>query len=389
MHRRDTNLSGGAGWRCARGRLPAGVRRERRSAQPARRDGFAGDANALRAAHERRKPGRHRGRAVRGRGDHARHLRQPLVLEDRDQPLALPLCCQAAPIVAGKLRGADLARDLVGRVRELLGTRYTAITAVARGGNATLFGAYDQQGQQVAIKVLHPELAVSVAADRFLREIRYASQLHHPHIAPLLDSGETEYLLWFVMPFVPGESLRQVLRRERRLAISAAACTACEGLDALDHAHAHGIAHRDIKPDNIVLSPEGAVLVDLGIARAIATSGDDRVTRSGFVVGTEEYMSHEQAAGAPDVDGRTDLYSLGVVLFESLAGRPPFSSASAAAVLDMQQHHPPPDLRGLRSDVPKPLAAAVARALAKAREERWQTAGEMRSALLPFIAAAS
>src|SRR6266568_924461 len=178
-------------------------------------------------------------------------------------------------------------RDLIDRVRKALSERYTVVTAVGRGGNACVFAATDRTGEQVAIKVLHPELAVSVAADRFLR---------------------------------------QVLRRERRLAISAAACTACEVLDALDHAHAHGIAHRDIKPDNIVLSPEGAVLLDLGIARAIATSGDDRVTRSGFVVGTEEYMSPEQAAGAPDVDGRTDLYSLGVVLFESLAGRPPSDS---------------------------------------------------------------
>jgi len=129
------------------------------------------------------------------------------------------------------------------------------------------------------------------------------------------------------------------------------------------------------------------VLVDLGIARAIAHSGEDRVTRSGFVVGTEEYMSPEQAAGAPDVDGRTDLYSLGVVLFECLAGRPPFAAASAAAVLDMQQHHPAPDLRRLRSDVPAALAAAVARALAKAREDRWQSAAEMQAALEPYAAA--
>src|SRR2546430_3078996 len=138
-------------------------------------------------------------------------------------------------------------------------------------------------------------------------------------------SGETDYLLWFAMPYLPGETLRQVLRREGRLAVDRATRAACETLDALGHAHQHGIAHRDIKPDNIVLSPDGAVLVDLGIARAIATSGDDRVTRSGFVVGTEEYMSPEQATGSPDVDGRTDLYSLGIVLFESLAGRPPSS----------------------------------------------------------------
>ncbi|HEV2671695.1 MAG TPA: serine/threonine-protein kinase [Gemmatimonadales bacterium] len=278
-----------------------------------------------------------------------------------------------------------LARDLIGRVREALGGRYNVITSVGRGGNATLFGAYDPQGQKVAIKVLHPELAVSVAADRFLREIRYASQLNHPHIARLLDSGESDYLLWFVMPFVPGDTLRQVLRRERMLPIDRAVRVATEVLDALSHAHEHGLAHRDIKPDNIVCSGEsGAILVDFGIARAIATSGEDRVTRSGFVVGTEEYMSPEQAGGSPDIDGRTDIYSLGVVLFESLAGRPPFSAASAAAVLDMQQHAPPPDLRKLRRDVPRALSDAVMKSLTKAREARWQTASDLRRALLPY-----
>jgi serine/threonine protein kinase len=276
-------------------------------------------------------------------------------------------------------------RDLIERVRKALGDRYTVITAVGRGGNASIFSGRDARGTEVAIKVLHPELAVSVAADRFLREIRYASRLDHPHIARMIDSGEVDYLLWYVMPYVPGESLRQTVRREPRLPIPRAVAIAVEVLDALQHAHEHGIAHRDIKPDNIVLSPQGAVLVDLGIARAIASSGDDRVTRSGFVVGTEEYMSPEQAQGAPDVDGRTDIYSLGVVLFECLAGRPPFSSPSAAAVLDMHQHHPPPDLHGLRRDVPKGLAVVVARALAKPRAERWQRAAEMREALLPFL----
>jgi len=274
------------------------------------------------------------------------------------------------------------------RVRKALGDRYTVITPVGRGGNATLFGAYDPKGDKVAIKVLHPELAVSVAADRFLREIRYASQLHHAHIAPLLDSGETDYLLWFVMPFVAGDTLRQVLRREGQLPIDRAVRLASEILEALEHAHQHGLAHRDIKPDNIVCAPSGAMLVDFGIARAIATSGEDRVTRSGFVVGTEEYMSPEQASGSPDIDGRTDIYSLGVVLFEALTGRPPFSAASAAAVLDMQQHHAPPDLHRLRRDVPKPLGEVVMKALVKAREARWQTAEEMRLALAPYTVVA-
>jgi serine/threonine-protein kinase len=275
----------------------------------------------------------------------------------------------------------------LGRVQAALGQRYTVITSVGRGGNATLFGAVDPEGRRVAIKVLHPELAVSVAADRFLREIRYAAKLDHPHIARLLDSGESDYLLWFVMPYVPGDTLRQVMRRERTLPIDRAVLLATEILDALGHAHETGLAHRDIKPDNIVCSERGAILVDFGIARAIATSGEDRVTRSGFVVGTEEYMSPEQASGLPDIDGRTDIYSLGVVLFEALAGRPPFSAASAAAVLDMQQHAAPPDLRKLRRDVPRALSDAVMKSLAKARDARWQTASDMRQALLPFATA--
>ena len=275
-------------------------------------------------------------------------------------------------------------RDLIERVRKALGDRYEVITAVGRGGNASIFGAFDKAGNRVAIKVMHPELAVSVAADRFLREIRYASRLHNPHIAPLLDSGETDYLLWFVMPYVPGESLRAALRRERRLALEVAARMGCEILEALAHAHAEGLAHRDIKPDNIVLSSDGAILVDFGIARAIAQSGEDRVTRSGFVVGTEEYMSPEQAAGADEVDGRTDLYSLGIVLFESIAGRPPFTGPSAAAVIDMQQHHEPPNVHDLRNDIPAPLGDVIARSLRKKPAERWQTAEEMRQALLPY-----
>ena len=211
-------------------------------------------------------------------------------------------------------------RNLLARVQSALGDRYHVVTQIGRGGSATLFGAYDRNRRKLAIKVMHPELAVTVAADRFLREIRYAGQLDHPHIAPVLDSGESDYLLWYVMPFVPGDSLRELLRREPVLPVARATRLACEILDALAHAHAEGIAHRDIKPDNIICAPQGAVLVDLGIARAIAQSGEDRVTRSGFVVGTEQYMSPEQATGAPDVDGRTDLYSMGVVLFEALAG---------------------------------------------------------------------
>ena len=265
------------------------------------------------------------------------------------------------------------SHDLIERVRKALGDRYTVITAVGRGGNASIFGAYDQSGQKVAIKVLHPELTVSVAADRFLREIRYVAQLDHPHLARLLDTGETDYLLWLVMPYVPGDTLRQALNRERRLPIDRAARIACEVLDALDHAHAHGIAHRDIKPDNIVLSPEGAVLVDLGIARAIASSGPDRVTRSGFVVGTEEYMSPEQAGGDPDVDGRTDLYSLGAVMYELLTGSRPFRAGNLQKLLHQIVYATPPPIHSLRKDVPEELENVVAMALQKEPAKRYKS----------------
>jgi eukaryotic-like serine/threonine-protein kinase len=279
-------------------------------------------------------------------------------------------------------------RDLSDRVRQALGDRYTVITAVGRGGAATIYGARDKDGTPVAIKVLHPELSASVASDRFLREIRYAGELHHPRIAALLDSGESDYLLWYVMPYVPGDTLRQALNRARRLPTDRAVQVACDVLEALGYAHARGFAHRDIKPENIVLGPDGAVVLDFGIARAIASSGEDRVTQSGFVVGTEVYMSPEQAGGATEIDGRTDIYSLGIVLFEALAGRPPFSSPSAVAVLEMHQRQSAPALESLRPETPEGVAQVVARALKKAPADRWPTAGEMRAALLPFAARA-
>src|SRR5690242_6962644 len=277
-----------------------------------------------------------------------------------------------------------MQRDLLDRVRKVLGDRYTVITSVGRGGNASIFGAHDKSGRQVAIKVLHPELAVSVAADRFLREINYARALDHPRIVPVVDCGESDYLLWFVMPYVPGDSLRQVLRRDAQLAVPRAARIGCEVLEALGYAHDQGLAHRDIKPDNIVCSSAGAVLVDFGIARAITTSGEDRVTRSGFVVGTEEYMSPEQAAADHDIDGRTDPYPPGPVQLQALAGRHTFSSSSAAARMDMRHHQPPPDRRPWRREGPKGLAAASGKSLAKPRTERWPTAAAMRDARGPL-----
>ena len=205
--------------------------------------------------------------------------------------------------------------------------------------------------------------------------------MNHPRIARMLDFGESGYLIYYVMDFVDGPSLRDYLRRERRVSVADTMHIACDLLGALDYAHGRGIVHRDVKPENIVLARGGAVLMDFGIARAVATSGNERLTRSGFTVGTSAYMSPEQVAGEPDIDHRGDLYSLGCVLFECLAGRPPFTHPLEELVLQMQRESPPPDVSAIRGDVSAPLCHAINRAIAKRREERWQAAGEMAAVL--------
>ena len=217
---------------------------------------------------------------------------------------------------------AGIRRDMLALVRQAFSGRYEVEREVGKGGNARIFLARDPSGQAVALKILHPELLVSVAADRFLREIRLASQLDHPHIARLLDSGEQEWLVYYVMSYVEGATLREYLDSSSRLSIAETRRLAGDLLSALDHAHAHKIIHRDVKPANVVLSSEGAVLLDFGIARAVAASGTDQLTRSGIAVGTSTYMSPEQITALTDIDYRCDLYSLGCVLFECLAGQP-------------------------------------------------------------------
>jgi serine/threonine protein kinase len=220
-----------------------------------------------------------------------------------------------------------------------------------------------------------------VAADRFLREIKLASQLHHPHIAHLLDSGERDWLVYYVMTFVEGATLREVMSQRGRLSVPDVRRIADDLLDALEHAHGRGIIHRDVKPENVVISPHGAVLLDFGIARAVWASGSDRLTRSGIAVGTSTYMSPEQITALQEIDLRSDLYSLACVLFEALAGRPPFEHRNEAVVLQMHLTQPAPDLRTLRPDIPAELAAGIGRALAKTPAERWQSAAAMRDAL--------
>jgi serine/threonine-protein kinase len=259
--------------------------------------------------------------------------------------------------------------------------QYRVEREIGKGGNARIYLALDPKGNRVALKVLHPELLVSVAADRFLREIRLSSQLEHPHIARLLDSGERDWIVYYVMTFVEGPTLREHLGQGGRLPIAETVRLAEDLLDALDHAHAHGIVHRDVKPENVVLSAEGAVLLDFGIARAVAASGSDRLTRSGIAVGTSTYMSPEQITALKEIDHRSDIYSLGCVLFECLAGQPPFIHRNEAVVLQLHLTQPAPDLRTLRPETPRELAEAIGRALAKPPESRWQTAAAMRESL--------
>jgi serine/threonine protein kinase len=270
-------------------------------------------------------------------------------------------------------------------VRKAFQGLYEIEREIGKGGNARIYLARKPQGLPVALKVLHPELLVSVAADRFLREIKLASQLDHPHIAKLLDSGERDWVVYYVMTYVEGVTLRELLSQATRMSIPDTLRLAGDLLDALDHAHARGIIHRDVKPENVVMSPIGAVLLDFGIARAVWASGSDRLTRSGIAVGTSTYMSPEQITALQELDRRSDLYSLACVLFECLAGQPPFTHRNEAMVLQLHLTQPPPDLRTLRAEVPAELASGIARAMAKTPEERWQSAAAMRDALTAVV----
>ena len=277
-----------------------------------------------------------------------------------------------------------MRRDLLPMVQEALRDRYVVERELARGGAGRVFFARTLEGQAVALKVLHPELVVTATADRFLREIKTLSRLEHPHVAKLLDYGERDWLVYLAMTYIEGPTLKEHIAQVRRVSIDDAVRIGRDILDALAYAHAHNVVHRDVKPDNIVLSSEGAMLLDFGIARAIEAAGDEKLTRSGFTVGTSSYMSPEQVVAVRDLDHRSDIYSLGCVLFEALAGRPPFVHRSEAVVLQLQQTAEAPKLAELRPEIPPALANAVQRALAKDRERRWSTALDMRAELEPL-----
>ncbi len=274
-----------------------------------------------------------------------------------------------------------MRKDLLPMIQEALRDRYTVEREMARGGAGRVFFARTLDGQAVALKVLHPELVVTATADRFLREIKTLSRLEHPHVARLLDYGERDWLVYLATAYIEGPTLKEHIAQVHRVRIDDAVRIGRDVLDALAYAHRHNIVHRDVKPDNIVLSAGGAMLLDFGIERAFEAAGDEKLTRSGFTVGTSSYMSPEQVVAVRDLDHRSDLYSLGCVLFEALAGRPPFVHRSEAVVLQLQQTAEAPQLAELRPEIPSELAGAVQRALAKNREQRWATALDMRAQL--------
>jgi serine/threonine-protein kinase len=274
--------------------------------------------------------------------------------------------------------------DLLNQLSTALADRYRLERELGRGGMATVYLAHDlRHKRSVALKVLLPDLAQTLGPERFQREIETAARLQHPHILTVLDSGETAGQLWFTMPFVEGESLRDRLRRERQLSVEDAVRITREAAQALEYAHGHGVIHRDIKPENLLLTPDGNTLVaDFGIARGLA--GDDpRLTNTGIVVGTPAYMSPEQAAGDPQLDARSDIYSLACVLYEMLAGEPPHTGPTAQALLVKRLTDPAPSVRHARPSVPENVDQALRKALAPVVADRPASAAEFARALQP------
>jgi eukaryotic-like serine/threonine-protein kinase len=260
--------------------------------------------------------------------------------------------------------------------------RYTIEREIGQGGMATVFLARDvRHDRNVALKVLRPELAAVLGAERFLAEIKITANLRHPHILPLFDSGEADGFLFYVMPYVAGETLRDRLRREGSLAVEEALSITRDVAHALDYAHGHGVIHRDVKPENILLGEGGPVIADFGIALAISEAGGDRLTEAGLSLGTPTYMSPEQATGESDATPASDVYALACVLHEMLAGDPPFSGATLQAVMARVMTEPPPSIRSVQPSVSRDIEAAILRGLAKRPEERSETAGEFARSL--------
>jgi serine/threonine-protein kinase len=274
--------------------------------------------------------------------------------------------------------------ELREELQETLGALYVLERELPGGGMSRVFVARDTTlGRRIVVKVLPPVMAGAVNVERFRREIQLAASLLHPHIIPLLSAGDSVGLLYYTMPFVEGESLRARLFRDQRLPVQEAVRLAREVALALDYAHRHGVVHRDMKPDNILMHDGHAMVTDFGIARAISEAAQDgqALTTIGIAIGTPSYMSPEQAVAERDLDGRSDVYSLGCVLFEMLLGSPPFTGKSAPAIMLKHSIEPIPGLRGSRAEVPVALEAAIQRSLAKDPDDRFTTAAEFARVL--------
>src|SRR5512141_1921196 len=256
--------------------------------------------------------------------------------------------------------------DSLTRLTNALTDRYLISRELGAGGMATVYLAHDvRHDRPVALKVLRPELAAILGGERFLKEIRLTANLQHPHILGLHDSGEVDGLVYYVMPYVEGESLRQRLEREHQLPVDEAIRIATEVAGALDYAHRHGVIHRDIKPENILLHDGSAMVADFGIALAASRSGGSRMTETGMSLGTPHYMSPEQAMGEREITARSDVYSLGCVLYEMLVGEPPFNGPTAQAIIAKVITEKPPFATAARESVPRHVARVIQKSLEK------------------------
>jgi TolB-like protein/predicted RNase H-related nuclease YkuK (DUF458 family) len=273
--------------------------------------------------------------------------------------------------------------DVFDRLKAALSDRYAIERELGSGGMATVYLAEDlKHHRKVAVKVLRPDLAAALGTDRFHREIEIAARLTHPHILALHDSGEADGFLYYVMPHVEGESLRQRLNRETQLPIDDALHISAQVAAALDYAHRHEVIHRDIKPENVMLHEGEAMVTDFGIALAVTAAGGERLTETGLSLGTPAYMSPEQVAGAQVIDGRSDIYSLACVLYEMLAGDPPFTGATPQVVLARHVTDQVAPITTARSSVPAHVAAAISKALGKAPADRFDSAQAFSAALV-------
>src|SRR5215217_9155138 len=268
------------------------------------------------------------------------------------------------------------------KLRDALRQTYTIDRELGKGGMATVYLAQDSKHDRiVALKVLHPDLAASLGPDRFLREIKLAARLNHPHILPLFDSGSADGMLYYVMPYVEGESLRERIDRENKIPIDEAIRLTQGIASALDYAHRQGIVHRDVKPENVMLYENMPMVMDFGIAKAVSAAGSETLTQTGMMVGTPAYVSPEQAAGEINLDGKSDQYSLACVIYEMLSGERPFSGATPQAMMAKRFSEMPKPLRSIRASVPDSVEKAVTKAMAIDAAGRYSTSAQFGQAL--------